>query len=175
MVAGLSVSAVIVMLGCALIIGVVVVAYLQNEQSKRGAEPIQPIRQATIPQSNPISQPQTFPVNQSERATIVDKTFPVAAQKYVYYTVSLKGDLNHLTGHFTAQGGSNDIEVLVMDQDGFTNFSNGHNAKTYYNSGGYITTGSIDLSLRSGTYYVVFNNARAMLTNKVVTAKIETE
>jgi Zn/Cd-binding protein ZinT len=62
---------------------------------------------------------------------------------------------NHLSPETaTAQGyysssrrASNDIEVLVLDQDGFTNFSNGHNARSYYNSGGYVTTGSIDLNL----------------------------
>ncbi len=160
-------------LGCALIVGIIVVAYLRNESANRDAAVRQ--RTATIAQSEPVTQPQTYQLRQPERVTIVDKTFPVAAQKYVYYTIPLKADLNHLTGHFTAQGGSNDIEVLVLDQDEFTNFSNGHNAKTFYNSGGYITTGSIDLRLPSGTYYVVFNNARAMLTNKVITAKIEAE
>jgi hypothetical protein len=162
--AGLSIGAVIVLLGIALIIGVVVIAYVYNESSKRDAEASQPIRRTT---SNPARQP--------ERINIVDKAFPVGAHQYVYYTIPLKADVTHVTGHFTAQGGSNDIEVLVLDQDGFTNFSNGHNANTYYNSGGYVTTGSIDLNLRSGTYYVVFNNAAAMLTNKVVTAKIDAE
>jgi len=56
----------------------------------------------------------------------------------------------------------------------FTNFSNGR-TNAYYNSGGYVTTGSIDLNLRSDTYYIVFSNAKAMLTNKVVTAKIDAE
>ncbi|SRR6266496_1557592 len=171
--AGISVSVVMMVLGCALIVGIIVVAYLRNESANRDAAVRQ--RTATIAQSEPVTQPQTYQLRQPERVTIVDKTFPVAAQKYVYYTIPLKADLNHLTGHFTAQGGSNDIEVLVLDQDEFTNFSNGHNAKTFYNSGGYITTGSIDLRLPSGTYYVVFNNARAMLTNKVITAKIEAE
>lgn len=164
MIAGLSIGGVIVLLGVVLIVGVVVVVYVYNESSKRDAGANQPIRRTT---SNPVRQP--------ERVTIVDKAFPVGAQQYVYYTLPLKADVTHVTGHFTAQGGSNDIEVSVLDQDGFANFSNGHNANTYYNSGGYVTAGSIDLNLRSGTYYVVFNNARAMLTNKVVTAKIEAE
>lgn len=164
---GIGVLALVV--GMVLIVGLIVVgliiAYVSNESSKRNTGISRP---SVLAQNNPVIQP--------ERVSIVDKTFPVAAQQYVYYTIPLKaGNLTHVTGHFTAQGGSNDIEVLLLDQDGFTNFSNGHNANTYYNSGGYVTTGSIDLNLRPGIYYVVFNNARAMLTNKVVTAKIDAE
>lgn len=164
--AGLSAAATLALLILlAVIVAIVVVAYMRNESSKRDAESSTPRR--VITQDNPVIQP--------ERVSIVDKTFPVAAQHYVYYTIPLKADQSHITGHFTAQGGSNDIEVLVLDQDGFTNFSNGHSAQRYYDSNGYVTTGSIDLRLSPGTYYVVFNNARAMLTNKVVTAKIDAE
>jgi predicted nucleic acid-binding Zn ribbon protein len=160
----LLIGIVVVVLGGALVVGLAVVAYLYNEQMKPDEQAGAPTRRTV---SNPIRQP--------ERMSIVDKTFPVGAQQYVYYTIPLKPGMTHVMGHFTAQGGSNDIEVLVLDQEGFTNFSNGHNAKTYYTSDGYVTTGSIDLNLSSGTYYVVFNNARAVLTNKVVTAKIDAE
>src|SRR5215467_6847309 len=158
--AGISAGAALALLiVLALIIAIVIATYVHNESSKRDDESSTPRR--TFTQSNPVIQP--------ERVSIVDKTFPVAAGHYVYYTIPLKADLSHITGPFTAQGGSNDIEVLVLDQDGFTNFSNGHSAQRYYASDGYVTTGSIDLRLRPGTYYIVFNNARAMLTNKVVT------
>jgi hypothetical protein len=148
-----------------LIVAIVIATYVRNESSKRDEDPSTPRR--TLTQNNPVKQP--------ERVAVVDKTFPVAAQHYVYYTIPLKADVSHITGHFTAQGGSNDIEVLVLDQEGFTNFSNGHSAQRYYASDGYVTTWSIDLRLRPGTYYIVFNNARAMLTNKVITAKIDAE
>ena len=167
---GISAAAKLVLLVLlALIVVIVVVNIVDNESARRNAN-----RNAewgtpgkVITQDNPVIQPQ--------RISIIDKTFPVAAQHYVSYTIPLKADSSHITGHFTAQGGSNDIEVLVLDQDGFTNFSNGHSAQRYYASDGYVTTGSIDLRLRPGTYYIVFNNARAMLTNKVVTAKIDAE
>jgi hypothetical protein len=163
---GVSAAAgVVLLIVFALIVAIVIATYVRNESSKRDDESSTPRR--TFTQNNPVIQP--------ERVSIVDKTFPVAAGHYVYYTIPLKADLSHIMGHFTAQGGSNDIEVLVLDQDGFTNFSNGHSAQRYYASNGYVTTGSIDLRLRPGTYYVVFNNARAMLTNKVVTAKIDAE
>jgi predicted nucleic acid-binding Zn ribbon protein len=164
--AGVSAAAgVALLIVFALIVAIVFATYVCNESSKRDDDPSTPRR--TLTQNNPVKQP--------ERVSIVDKTFPVAAQHYFYYTIPLKADVSHITGHFTAQGGSNDIEVLVLDQDGFTNFSNSHSAQRYYASDGYVTTGSIDLRLRPGTYYIVFNNARAMLTNKVVTAKIDAE
>jgi len=158
-------AAIALVIVLALIVAIVIATHVRNESARRDDESSTPRR--TLTQNNPVIQP--------ERISIVDKAFPVAAGHYVYYTIPLKADLSHITGHFTAQGGSNDIEVLVLDQDGFTNFSNGHSARRYYTSDGYVTTGSIDLRLRPGTYYVVFNNARAMLTNKVVTAKIDAE
>ena len=107
------------------------------------------------------------------RQTIVDKTFPVGAHEYNYYKFSLSIP-GHVTGHFTASGGANDIDVLVVDEDGFANFNNNHEARTFYRSG-YVTAGTIDLRLNSGTYYVIFSNAKALLTNKVVTADVEVE
>jgi len=163
--AGLSIAAIALLVVFALIVGILVFAYVNNESSKREAQ--SSASRPVIAQDNPVRKP--------ERVSLVDKTFPVAAQRYVYYTLPLKADLSHITGHFTAQGGSNDIEVLVFDQNGFTNFSNGHSARRYYASDGYVTTGSIDLRLRPGTYYLVFSNARSVLTNKVVTAKIDAE
>jgi hypothetical protein len=183
-VAGLSIGAVVLVLAAVLIAAVVVAAYVYNESVKRDAPASQPISRTAPPRSTPVSQPEnkpirqpeSNPVRQLERVSIVDKTFPVGAHQFVYYTLPLNsGPITHVTAHFTAQGGANDIEVLVLDQDGFTNFSNGHNASTYYRSEGYVTTGGFDLNLRPGTYYVVFSNAKAMLTNKVVTAKIEAE
>jgi hypothetical protein len=162
---GLAIGATVFVVGLLLIAGLVGSLYLYNQRQDdssddRGSRPL-------ISRDNPIRQP--------ERMTIVNKSFPVGAHQYVYYTVPLKSGDAHVTGHFTAQGGGNDIEVLVLDQDGFTNFSNGHNASTYYNSGGYVTAGTIDLNLRPATYYIVFNNAKALLTNKVVTAEIDAE
>lgn len=175
LIAGLSIGAIALILLVALIVGIGI-AYYNNESKKHVTETSQP--QPAIQAQNPIAtqvDPVRPPERIAERTTIVDKTFPVSAQQYVYYTIPLSGPSTHVTGHFTAQGGANDIEVLILDADGFTNFSNKHSAQTYYNSGGYVTTGSIDLHLATGTYYVVFNNSRSILTNKVVTAKIETD
>lgn len=78
-----------------------------------------------------------------------------------------------MTGLFEAQGGRNDIECYIMDEAGFTNFKNGHNAKTYYNSGR-ATVGNIHavVAPRGQNYYVVFNNAFSSFTPKAVKASV---
>jgi hypothetical protein len=72
----------------------------------------------------------------------------------------------------SVQGGSgNDIETIILDQDGFENYSNGHSVRTFYNSGK-ITVGSINTFLNPGQYYLVFNNRFSLFTNKVVHAQV---
>ena len=75
-----------------------------------------------------------------------------------------------LHGNFTASGGlSNDIEVFVMPEDDFVNWQNGHNAKTFYNSGR-VTVGTLNVNLPAdaGTYYLVFSNKSSLLTQRNV-------
>lgn len=76
-------------------------------------------------------------------------------------------------GHFKAEGGSgNDIKVFILDEDGFANWQNKHSAKMYYDSGK-VTAGKIDVRLKPGTYYLVFDNSFSVLTNKAITSDIQ--
>jgi hypothetical protein len=69
---------------------------------------------------------------------------------------------------FRARGGSgNDIEVYILDEDGFENWRNGHRVGTYYNSGR-LTVGRFDVTLRPGKYFLVMNNKFSAVSNKVV-------
>jgi hypothetical protein len=80
-----------------------------------------------------------------------------------------------MKGHFAATGGSgNDIEVVVVNQDEFTNWQNGHPTKAYYNSGK-TTQDTINLTLPAdaATYYVVFNNKFSLFTPKAVQANVD--
>jgi hypothetical protein len=73
-----------------------------------------------------------------------------------------------LHGNFTAIGGlANDIEVFVLSSDDFVNWQNRHAARSFYNSG-QVTTGTINASLPSGTYYLVFSNRTSLLTSRSV-------
>jgi len=102
---------------------------------------------------------------------MLDKTFAVSARAYNYVQFVLPTQAR-VIGTFQAQGGKNDIWVSIVDEVGFTNFTNGTAAQTYYNTGGYATVGKIDVVLRPGSYWMVFDNRQATFTNKVVTARL---
>jgi hypothetical protein len=105
------------------------------------------------------------------QTVVVNKTFPVGARQYSYFKFSIPTSA-HIEGHFTAQGGSNDIQVMLFTEDGFTNFENGHPGSIYYQSSGYVTTDTIDKHIPAGSYCLVFSNTKSLLTNKVVTANV---
>jgi len=111
----------------------------------------------------------------SKRFTILNDKITVGAGKYAAYKFVIPNDWHPATvaGRFRAEGGSgNDIEVYIVDENGFENFRNGHTVGTYYNSGR-VTVADIRLSLRPQAYYLIFNNSYSLLTNKVVAATIE--
>jgi hypothetical protein len=104
-------------------------------------------------------------------------TISVEAQTEKSYVVDAGGyswlewnfdELTRVAAKFRARGGSgNDIEVFILDEDGFENWRNGHRVGTYYNSGR-ITVGRFDLNLRPGKYFLVMNNKFSAVSNKVV-------
>jgi hypothetical protein len=107
--------------------------------------------------------------------TIVRDSFTINAGRFVFYPIppNVNGASVRVTGLFEAQGGRNDIECYIMDEAGFTNFKNGHRAKTYYNSGR-ATVGNIHavVAPRGQNYYVVFNNTFSSFTPKAVKASV---
>jgi hypothetical protein len=107
---------------------------------------------------------------------ITDTTFTVRNLGYVYDQFSVPAEAKNISvnGHFVANGGTgNDIEVYVLNADGFANFRNGHDATTLYSSGR-LTQNSMRISLPSGeaTYYLVFNNKYSLLSSKTVQAHV---
>lgn len=107
-----------------------------------------------------------------DRVGIVTEPFTVEPGHYRYFPFTV-GDRATVAGRFRAQGGSgNDIEVYILDEDGFENYRNGHRVQTYYNSGR-VTVGTINVALGSGSYYLVFNNSFSTVSNKAVNARVE--
>lgn len=77
-------------------------------------------------------------------------------------------EVTRVAAKFRARGGSgNDIEVFIVDEDGFENWRNGHQVPTYYNSGR-VTVGRFDVRLRPGKYFLVMSNTFSTFSNKVV-------
>ncbi len=121
------------------------------------------------------SQQQARPVSQNQPLTmlpIVQQSFTVGAGKYVWYRFTITGQNARVIGRFQATGGSgNDVEVFILGQDEFTNFQNGHNVNTWFNSGR-ATVSSINQQMPPGAYYLVFSNTFSMMTPKAVNAGI---
>ncbi len=108
----------------------------------------------------------------AEGRRLTKETFTVAPGSYKYFRFNASENGAKVSGKFRAEGGSgNDIEVFLLDEDGFENYRNGHDTKTYYNSGR-VTVGRINVRLGEGEYYLVFNNGFSSFSNKVVTSDI---
>jgi uncharacterized membrane protein YvbJ len=112
-------------------------------------------------------------VTKAEIETIIDSSDAVQANSYIYFEFELT-DQSRVYGQFQAQGGSNDINCLLVDADEFVNVENGNAGRAFYESR-YTTRGKIDKTLPKGNYVLVFDNRKALMTNKVVTAKIFSE
>lgn len=104
---------------------------------------------------------------------IVSQSFEVQALGFTFFQFDMPTG-GKIRGNFRASGGKNDIEVVVFDARDFENFRNGNRARrTYYYSGGYVTSDEIDRDIPAGSYYLVFNNKDALITSKRVTAQID--
>ena len=99
----------------------------------------------------------------------------VAAGTWATTQVNVTSDMltPSVTGTFTAAGGSgNDIKVYVMSATDYTNWSNGHSASAVYSSG-QVTTGSYNVLLVTGTYYVVYDNSFSVVSAKNVSTLVD--
>jgi hypothetical protein len=106
---------------------------------------------------------------------LASAAFTVAPSQYLYWKFTVPDNTSSnagVSGNFRAAGGSgNDVEVFILDEDGFENFKNGHAARTYYNSGK-VTVGTVNARLSPGVYYIVFSNTFSAFSNKAITSDI---
>ena len=109
------------------------------------------------------------------KTPVCEAAFTVAARaaKNCTFVVGDNMRLPKIEGHFRATGGmNNSIEVWVLDDDEFVNWSNHHVVKPLYNSEK-VTQGTIEVYLRHpGKYHVVFNNMFSLMTPKAVEADV---
>jgi hypothetical protein len=114
------------------------------------------------------------PISHTE--VLGEAAFTVNAGTLHSYKVSVPAGAYgvNLKGHFSATGGKgSDIEVFVFNQDGYTNWQNGHQARTFYSSGK-VTQDTLNLNLpaQPGYYYVVFSNKFSLISQKAVQAHL---
>jgi len=73
-------------------------------------------------------------------------------------------------GQFQARGGShNDINIYIVDDQGFMNIQNGNGAQTYFNQN-HATAGNIEAHLPTGArdYYLILDNRMSVFSGKQV-------
>jgi zinc-ribbon domain len=79
-----------------------------------------------------------------------------------------------VSGTFHASGGSsNDIQVVLVEENEFANWINGHEAHPLYSTRE-TTNGTVDVHFtKAGTFYLAFSNASPGRADKTVSAEIE--
>ena len=95
----------------------------------------------------------------------------VKAQGYVQYRFVITPEMVEptVTGNFNASGGSgNDIAAVIADEMNYTNWINGHQSQVFWSTQGKETTGSFELRLKPGLYYLAFSNKFSAFTDKQV-------
>jgi hypothetical protein len=79
---------------------------------------------------------QSQPRLQTQSTGSVAFTVNAGSSHYYKFTVQSGAFDVRLKGHFSATGGSgNDIQVALLTEDQYVNWQNGHENKTFYNSG----------------------------------------
>ena len=92
-----------------------------------------------------------------------------------WFPFEVPGDWRNvrLKGRFQAQGGSgNDVQIVVTDEDGLTNFRNRHGFRSWYNSQK-TTVDSVNIQLPPGQFYLVISNSFSVFAHKSVTMNFQ--
>lgn len=93
--------------------------------------------------------------------------------RYIFFTVQPSiYPAAVAVGRFEARGGSNDIEVLIIPAEEMSTFQN-HGSLRAPLKTGYVGGRNFKTHLPPGDYYLIFNNQRSLLTNKLVTAYVQ--
>jgi len=118
-----------------------------------------------------------IPVVTHRTVSVIAGSIVVQPSQYMYYRVEVPQSSSNvrLEGHFTATGGSgNDVEIVLLDEDGFVNWKNRHATPAYYNSRRVTQgTASVNLPNDAKTYYLVVSNIFSVVSNKAVSGDIK--
>jgi hypothetical protein len=77
-------------------------------------------------------------------------------------------------GTFTASGGTgNDVQAALADGPNMTNWVNGHQAMVLWETPGQVTTGSFEVRLKPGMYYLGISNRFSVVSDKNVSLDVK--
>lgn len=102
---------------------------------------------------------------------IANSVYQVGPHTYTYIPFNMQCS-GTVTGSFSAQASLGDnIIVYIMDSSGFRQFQSGISANTYYNSGK-VASGTLNIGLSSGQYYLILSNAYSTISTKNVSVQV---
>jgi hypothetical protein len=170
------------------------------QKNRPQAAPAQPTTQTPTPRSqptraaedaNPYSPPPTNtnvddppstnanvyappPAPKPPPVDLVAGAMVVEALHYWYrpFTVEPGNFRAVAVGRFSATGGQNDIEAIILPAEQMPNFQRGAQIYAPLHTG-YITGRDFKVPLPPGDYYLIFNNQRSLFTGKSVTAFVQ--
>lgn len=118
--------------------------------------------------SQPIIPPiQTSPTTQTASFPIANSQYQVGPGTYTTIPFNMQCS-GTVTGSFSASATLGDnIIVYIMDSSGYSQFQAGNSASTYYNSDK-VSSGTFNVGLSSGQYYLVLSNTYSSFSTKTV-------
>jgi hypothetical protein len=169
--------------GAALVIGMIVLTNSRSQSrigddsgtaapaalnSTPAAEPPAPAAEPPAP----VPKTRHIPVSQK----IATGQIVVRANGYVQYRITITPEMvaPTVTGTFSASGGTgNDIQAVIVDEENYSNWINGHQAQAFWTTQGKQTTGNIEAQLNPGMYYLAFSNKFSAFTAKQVFLEVD--
>jgi hypothetical protein len=105
---------------------------------------------------------------------ISNGTIQVPLRSYTFYHFSAPNGSStaRVTGNFTMEGNGSNLRIYLLDEVNFSNWKDGHQFNSYYDSGN-NTIGTIDVIVPSGqTLYLIYDNTFSHVQSKAVYSKI---
>lgn len=120
--------------------------------------------------SEGVLAPTQEPTPEPIKVELVNTSIPVPARNFIFFPFQGSSTIR-LTGGFVAYGGSRDITAMVLDEQNFQLYRNGHRFNTYYKVDR-TDKAKLLISLAPGKYYLVFDNQHSFMTDKSVAAEV---
>jgi hypothetical protein len=114
------------------------------------------------------------PPPEIKRQAIVEDTIILEPRRFRSYRFIVKDEYRNprITGRVMASGGGrDDIVLLIVDEQGFRNYSGGDSALPFFRSR-VLGAKNISTNLRPGVYHLIFSNNHARFYVKQVEARL---
>jgi len=106
--------------------------------------------------------------------SVSNGTIQVPSRSYTFYHFSAPNGSStaRVMGNFASEGNGSNLRIYLLDEGNFTNWKDGHQISSYYDSGN-KTIGTIDVIVPSGqTLYLIYDNTISPVQSKSVYSKI---